>query len=109
MNYVVPWCTLRNLKSVGVGPNSFYDLVRSKPFECQGLIVPSLHLEVSPINQDPVVNVELSSFFNMKGASFMVDAFEDVIDMVVYSSHSVKSFFCSGGGMFITVVEVYWE
>ena len=29
MNYVVPSCTLRNLKSIGIGANSFYGLVRS--------------------------------------------------------------------------------
>ena len=37
----------------------------------------------------------------------MVDVFEDVMDMVVYCSHSVQTFFCSGGGEFVVVIEVY--
>ena len=68
MNYVVQSCTLRNLKSIGMGANRFYDLVRSKAVARQGLIVPSLNLKVSSIHQNPIVNVELSSFFNMKDA-----------------------------------------
>ena len=38
---------------------------------------------------------------------FMVDAFEDVVDMVVHCSHSVEPFFCSRGGEFVVVIEVY--
>ena len=37
----------------------------------------------------------------------MVDAFADVVDMVVYRSHSVEPFFCGGGGEFIVVIKVY--
>ena len=65
MDYVVPSGTLRDLKLISVGTNGFYDIVRSKPFACQRLIVPSFYLEVSSINQNPIVNAELSSFFNM--------------------------------------------
>ena len=36
----------------------------------------------------------------------MLDAFEDVVDMVVYYSHSVESFVCSGGGEFLFGIEV---
>ena len=43
----------------------------------------------------------------MQGASFMLDAFEDVVDMVVYCSHSIKPFFYGGGGEFVVVIEVY--
>ena len=64
-------------------------------------------MEVSPINQNPIVNVELSCFFNMQGALFIVDVLEDVVDMVVHCSHSVEPFFCSGGGEFVVVIEVY--
>ena len=64
-------------------------------------------MEVLPINQNPIVNVELSRFFNMQGASFIVDALEDIVDMVVHYSHSVELFFCGGGGEFVVVIEVY--
>ena len=107
MNYVVPSCTLRNLKLVGVETNSFYNLVRSKPFVCQGLIIPSLHLEVSSINQDPVVNVKVSCIFNMKDASLVVHLFEDVVNVVVYCSYSIKLFFCGRRAEFVVIVKVY--
>ena len=63
-------------------------------------------MEVSPINQNPIVNVELSRFFNMQGALFMVDALKDVMNMVVYCSYSVEPFFCGRGGEFVVVIEV---
>ena len=69
--------------------------------------MPSLHLEVSPINQNPIVNIEVSRFFNMQRASFMVDALVDVVDVVVHCSHSVEPFFCGRGGQFVAVIEVY--
>ena len=37
----------------------------------------------------------------------MVEALEDVMDMVVQYSHSVEPFFCSGEGEFVVVIEVY--
>ena len=37
----------------------------------------------------------------------MVDALEDVVDVVVHSSNSVEPFFCGGGGEFVVVIEVY--
>ena len=37
----------------------------------------------------------------------MVDIFEDVVDMVMYCSHSVEPFFCGGRGEFVVVIEVY--
>ena len=43
----------------------------------------------------------------MKGASFVVDLFEDVVDVVMHCSHSVKPFFCNGGKEFVVVIEVY--
>ena len=64
-------------------------------------------MEVSSVNQNPIVNVELSSFFNMQGTLFIVDTLEDIVDMVVHYSHSVEPFFCSGGGEFVVVIEVY--
>ena len=42
----------------------------------------------------------------MQGASFMVDALEDVVDMVVYCSHSVEPLFCGGGGDLVVVMQV---
>ena len=64
-------------------------------------------MEVSLIDQNPIVNVELSHFFNMQGASFIVDALEDVVDMVVHCSYSVELFFCGRRGEFVVVIEVY--
>ena len=37
----------------------------------------------------------------------MVDALEDVVDMVVHYRHSVKLIFCCGGGAFIVVIELH--
>ena len=37
----------------------------------------------------------------------MVVVLEDVVDVVVYDSHSVKPFFCGWGGEFVVVIEVY--
>ena len=53
------------------------------------------------------MNVELSSFFNMKRALFVVDTLEYVMDVVVHCSHSVEQLFCSGRGEFVVVVKVY--
>ena len=69
--------------------------------------MPSLYLEVSSINQNPIVNIEVSSFFNMKVPSFVVDSFEDLVDLGLYCSHSMEPFFCSGGGEFVVIMEVY--
>ena len=64
-------------------------------------------MEVSSINQDPIVNIEVSSVFYIKVASFVVDSFEHVVDVVMQCTHSVEPFFCSGGGEFVVVIEVY--
>ena len=58
------------------------------------------------INQDPIVNIELACFFNMKGTSFVVDSFKDVMDMVMYCSHMVEAFFYGGRGEFVVIIEV---
>ena len=58
------------------------------------------------MNQDTIVNIEVSSFFNLKVASFVVDLFEDVVDVVMHCSHSVEPFFCSEGGEFVVVIEL---
>ena len=64
-------------------------------------------MEVSSINQDPIVNIEVSSFFHIKIALFVVDSFADVVDVVMHCSHSAKAFFCGGGGEFIVVIQMY--
>ena len=69
--------------------------------------MPSLHLVILSINQNPIINVELSSFFNIKGPSFIADVFEDIMDVVVYCSHSVRGFLCRWPGKFVVVVEVH--
>ena len=64
-------------------------------------------MQVSLINQNPIVNLKLSGFFNMQRALFIVDMLEDVVHIVVHCSHSVKLFFCGGGGEFVVVMKVY--
>ena len=64
-------------------------------------------MEVSPINQNPIVNVELSCFFYMQGASFIVDGLEDVVDVVVHCRYSVEPSFCGRRGEFIVIIEVH--
>ena len=66
-----------------------------------------LHLQVLSATQDPIINVEVSSFFNMKGASFVVDSFEYVVDVVMHCSNSVKPFFCRRGGGCVVVIKVH--
>ena len=107
MNYVVPPCTLRNLKSIDMGANSFYNLTRSKPFVCQGLMISGLYLEVLSVNQYSIINVELFNFLNMNGALFVLDPYEDIMNMVVHYSHSIEAFFCSRRGEFVVIVMVY--
>ena len=64
-------------------------------------------MEVLSINQNPIVNVKLSSLFNMQVASFIVNMLEDIVDVVMHYSHSVDPFFCGRGGEFVIVIEVY--
>ena len=107
MNYVVPARTFRNLKSIDMRANSFSDLVRSKLFPDQRFIVASFNLNVSAINQNRIINVELPSFLNMKRTSFMVNTLEDIVDVVAHNSHSVETFFCGRRGEFIVFIEVH--
>ena len=51
--------------------------------------------------------MEVSSFFTMKVTLFVVDSFEDVVDVVLNCSCSIESFFCRVGGEFVVVIEVY--
>ena len=37
----------------------------------------------------------------------MVHLFEDIVDVLAYCSHSIELFFCSRGGEFVVIVEVY--
>ena len=43
----------------------------------------------------------------MQGATFIVDALEDLVDVVVQCSHSVEPFFCGWRGEFAVIIEVY--
>ena len=61
----------------------------SKPFLCKGFVVPTLDLRISSTNPNQMVNVEVSDYFNMKGTSFVVDSFEDDVDMIAYCSHCI--------------------
>ena len=42
----------------------------------------------------------------MKGASFVVDFLKDIMDMVMYYSHTVEPFFCGGRGEVVVIVQV---
>ena len=106
MNYVVPSCIFGNLKSVGMVTNSFQELVKSKLFVDLELIVPHLHLQVSSVNQNRIVIVKVADNFNMKYAAFVADVYEDVMDVVVHYSHSVKLFFCGAKEDFIVIIQV---
>ena len=64
-------------------------------------------MKVSSVNQDSIIDVEVSGFLNMKVALFIVDSFEDIVDVVVHSSHSVKPFFCSSRAEFVVIIKVY--
>ena len=107
MDCVVLSCAFRNLNLIEMGANSFYNLVRSQPLACQGLIDPSHHLQVSFINQHPIVDAEVSPYFNMKGASFIVNTFKNVINVVVYCCHSLKPFFCTNREEFVVIIVAY--
>ena len=108
MNYLVPSCTLWNPKSIGIEDNSCYDIVESKPFVCQGLVVPSHNQKVSSIDQNSIVNVALTSTFNIKGTLFMIDMLVDVVDMVMHCSHPIKPFFCGGREDFVLIIQLYF-
>ena len=64
-------------------------------------------MKVLSINQDPIVNIAVSSFFNVIVALFVVDSLEDVVDMVMHCSHSFEAFFCSRRGEFVVLIQVY--
>ena len=107
MYYIVASYTLKKLKLTGMGANGFYDLVRSHLFACKGLVVPSLDLEVSSVNQDQLIHLEVSCFFNMQGPSFVIDTFTENMYVVLHSSHYILPFFCSGRAEFTVVMKFY--
>ena len=43
----------------------------------------------------------------MKGASFVVDAFKDVVDVVLHCSQCIEPFYGSEGAEFVVIVEVH--
>ena len=107
MTFVVLLCAIRTLKLIDMVANGFCNLARSKALECYRLIVPSVYLEVSYVNQHPIINVEMSSFFYIEGVLFIVDAFENVVDVVVNCCYLVKPFFCGRAGEFEVIMEMY--
>ena len=54
-----------------------------------------------------MVNIELSSFLNLKGDAFVVDAFEEIMIVIVHCSYSMEPFFCNRKGEFVVVIGVY--
>ena len=59
------------------------------------------------MNQDPIVNIKLSRFLNMKGSLSVVDLLKDIVDVVVHYSHFIKPFFFCRRGDLLVVVEVH--
>ena len=55
------------------------------------------------------MNIKVSCLCHTKVALFVVDSFENIVDVVVHCSYSVEPFFCSGRGEFVVVIEVYGE
>ena len=51
--------------------------------------------------------MELSSFVNIKGTSFVFDALKNVEDMIIYCSYSMEPFFCSRRGDLVVIIKVY--
>ena len=86
--------TLINLKWMSIAGNSLYNLLRSKAFSSYGFVVPSLNVNGSYINQNPIFNVEVSGGINTKVTSFVVDSLDDVMYIVVHWSHSIQPFLC---------------
>ena len=59
------------------------------------------------MNHNPIIDVEVYGFFNMKGASFVWDVFEDMVDVVWHYSNSIEAFLYSRWGELVVVVEAY--
>ena len=59
------------------------------------------------INRDPILNDEMPGFFNIKCALFVVDALQDIADMIVYYTYWIESFFSGAGGEFVLIVDVH--
>ena len=79
------------------------------------------------MNQDPIVNIEVCGCYNINievcdcynmnievcvynninSALVVVDLFKDMMDVVVYYSHSIMRFFCGRRQEFLVVVQVY--
>ena len=58
------------------------------------------------IHQNAIINVEASSFFNIKYTSFVVDLLEDVVNLIMHCSHSVDPFFCGARGQLVVMITV---
>ena len=93
INYVVLSYILRNLQSIGIGDNSCYNLVIFDLFASQGLAIPSLCLKVLFVNQNQIVDIKQSGLFDMEGALFIVHSLKDIMDIVIYCSHSIKQLY----------------
>lgn len=59
------------------------------------------------MNQNLIVNVVWTSFVNMQGTLFVVNAFEDVIVMVEQCSHCIDIFFGGRQTEFRVIIKVY--
>ena len=59
------------------------------------------------MKQNAIVIVHLSRFVNTKHSLCVVDVFEDIVDGVLYCSHTRKQFLCVEVEMFEVVIVVY--
>lgn len=50
------------------------------------------------------MNLEAAGFFNMKRASFELDSFMNIVNLVVHCPYLVEPFLCDGRGEFVLVV-----
>ena len=52
------------------------------------------------------MDVELSSFFDMEGALYVVDSFEQIKDVVVHYSYSIEPFLQGRRGEFVVLIVI---
>ena len=64
-------------------------------------------MKCSSINQNTIINIEVSGAFKIKTASFLGDSFTDIMDMVMYCNHSMEPFLCSRRGDTVVIINVY--
>ena len=67
---------------------SFCDSARSKIFISYRAIVPNLNVETLSVKDNSIFNSKLSYFVYIKSHVFIVDPFNDIIEVFVNSRHA---------------------